>query len=98
MCELIGIGPAHTPGTTVFEGIEELKPASFMIVRKDNRGLHDFVAGTKVKYIGYEEKKREAKIEEEQAVLISEKEIKRFIVASGGNFLILYLFVKRCLD
>ena len=47
-----------------------------IIVRKDNRGLHDFVAGTKVKYIGYEEKKREAKIEEEQAVLISEKEIK----------------------
>lgn len=36
VCELIGIGPAHTPGTTVFEGIEELKPASFMIVRKDN--------------------------------------------------------------
>ena len=47
-----------------------------IIVRKDNRGLHDFVAGTKVKYIGNEEKKRETKIEEEQAILISEKELK----------------------
>lgn len=33
--EMFGIGPAHTPGVTVFKGIEELKPASFMIYRKD---------------------------------------------------------------
>lgn len=33
--EMFGIGPAHTPGMTVFKGIEELKPASFMIYRKD---------------------------------------------------------------
>ncbi len=33
--EMFGIGPAHTPGMTTFKGIEELKPASFMIYRKD---------------------------------------------------------------
>ncbi len=27
ICELFGIGPAHTPGTTVFKDIYELKPA-----------------------------------------------------------------------
>ena len=27
VCELFGIGPAHTPGTTVFKNIYELKPA-----------------------------------------------------------------------
>lgn len=32
--ELFGIGPAHTPGLTVFKGIEELKPASFMIYNR----------------------------------------------------------------
>lgn len=33
--EMFGIGPAHTPGMTVFKGIEELKPATFMIYRKN---------------------------------------------------------------
>jgi len=36
--ELLGIGPAHTPGTTVFKGINELKPAHFAIFNKS--GLH----------------------------------------------------------
>lgn len=27
ICELFGIGPAHTPGTTIFKDIYELKPA-----------------------------------------------------------------------
>lgn len=29
--ELFGIGPSHTPGTTVFKNIHELKPAHFVI-------------------------------------------------------------------
>ena len=33
--ELFGIGPAHTPGTTVFKNIFELKPAHFAIFNKD---------------------------------------------------------------
>lgn len=36
--ELFGIGPAHTPGTTVFKNIYELKPAHFGIYNKS--GLH----------------------------------------------------------
>ena len=36
--ELFGIGPAHTPGTTVFKDIFELKPAHFAIYNKT--GLH----------------------------------------------------------
>ena len=36
--ELFGIGPAHTPGTTVFKDIYELKPAHFAIFNKS--GLH----------------------------------------------------------
>ena len=36
--ELIGIGPAHTPGLTVFKNIFELKPAHFGIF--NNSGLH----------------------------------------------------------
>lgn len=35
--ELFGIGPAHTQGTTVFKGIEELKPANFLIFRKNQK-------------------------------------------------------------
>ena len=31
ICELFGIGPAHTAETTVFEDIYELKPATFII-------------------------------------------------------------------
>lgn len=36
--ELLGIGPAHTAGTTVFKDIYELKPAHFAIFNKS--GLH----------------------------------------------------------
>lgn len=38
ICELFGIGPSHTPGTTVFKNIFELKPAHFAIYNKS--GLH----------------------------------------------------------
>lgn len=31
ICELLGIGPAHTPGTTVFKDIFEIKPANYAI-------------------------------------------------------------------
>ena len=33
--ELFGIGPAHTPGTTIFKDIYELKPAHFAVFNKD---------------------------------------------------------------
>lgn len=36
--ELFGIGPAHTPGTTVFKNIYEIKPAHFGIY--NSSGLH----------------------------------------------------------
>ncbi len=36
--ELFGIGPAHTPGTTIFNNIFELKPAHFAIFNRS--GLH----------------------------------------------------------
>jgi len=36
--ELFGIGPAHTPGTTIFKNIFEVKPAHFAIF--NNSGLH----------------------------------------------------------
>lgn len=32
--ELLGIGPAHTPGTTIFDNIFELKPAHFAIFNR----------------------------------------------------------------
>lgn len=39
ICELFGIGPAHTPGTSVFKNIYEVKPAHFMVYHKD--GMHE---------------------------------------------------------
>ena len=36
--ELIGIGPSHTPGTTIFKDIFELRPAHFAIF--NDSGLH----------------------------------------------------------
>lgn len=36
--ELFGIGPSHTPGTTIFKNIYELKPAHFAIYNES--GLH----------------------------------------------------------
>ena len=38
ICEMFGIGPAHTPGTTVFKEIYELKPASFAVF--NSSGFH----------------------------------------------------------
>ena len=38
IAELIGIGPSHTPGTTIYKNIYELKPAHFAIYNKS--GLH----------------------------------------------------------
>jgi len=37
ICELFGIGPAHTQGTTIFKEIEELKPANYLIFRKGEK-------------------------------------------------------------
>lgn len=36
--ELLGIGPAHTPGNSIFKGIYEIKPAHFAIY--NNSGFH----------------------------------------------------------
>ncbi len=38
ICELFGIGPSHTPGTTVFKDIFEIRPAHFAIY--NDSGLH----------------------------------------------------------
>lgn len=38
VCELFGIGPAHTAGTTVFKDIYELKPANSMVYNE--KGLY----------------------------------------------------------
>lgn len=38
ICELFGIGPSHTPGTTVFKNIFEIQPAHFAIF--NSSGLH----------------------------------------------------------
>ncbi len=38
ICELFGIGPAHTPGTTVFKNIYEIKPAHYAVF--NSYGLH----------------------------------------------------------
>lgn len=35
ICELFGIGPAHTAGITIFKDIYELKPANTMLYTKD---------------------------------------------------------------
>lgn len=35
ICELFGIGPAHTPGSSVFRDIFEIKPAHFAIFNSD---------------------------------------------------------------
>ena len=38
ICELFGIGPSHTPGTTIFKNIYEIKPAHFAVF--NNSGIH----------------------------------------------------------
>lgn len=42
ICELFGIGPAHTAGTTVFKNIYELKPANFAIFNKYGLFTHQY--------------------------------------------------------
>lgn len=38
ICELFGLGPAHTPGVGIFKNIHELKPAHFLVFNKS--GIH----------------------------------------------------------
>ena len=40
--ELIGIGPAHTPGTSIFKNIYEIKPAHFAIYNKDGFRIEEY--------------------------------------------------------
>ncbi len=40
--ELFGIGPAHTPGTTIFKNIYELEPAHFGIFNKNGIFLKEY--------------------------------------------------------
>ena len=42
VCELFGVGPAHTAGTTVFKDIYELKPAHFAIFNKYGLFTHQY--------------------------------------------------------
>ena len=40
--ELFGIGPAHTPGTTIFKNIYEIKPGNFVIFNKDGLRTYEY--------------------------------------------------------
>ena len=40
--ELFGIGPAHTPGLGVFKGIEELKPANYMVFNRSGIKIREY--------------------------------------------------------
>ena len=40
--ELFGIGPAHTPGVGVFKGIEELKPAHFLVFNRSGMRVKEY--------------------------------------------------------
>ena len=40
--ELFGIGPAHTPGLTVFDNIFELKPAHYAVFNKSGLHIHRY--------------------------------------------------------
>ena len=42
ICELFGIGPAHTAGTTVFKNIYELKPANTLVYNEAGIHLHQY--------------------------------------------------------
>ena len=42
ICELFGIGPAHTPGISVFKNIFEVKPAHFGIYNIDGLKLYKY--------------------------------------------------------
>ena len=36
ICELFGVGPCHTPGRTPYKDIEEMNPAHFKVISKEN--------------------------------------------------------------
>ncbi len=40
--ELFGIGPAHTPGVGVFKGIEELKPAHYLVYNRSGMRIKEY--------------------------------------------------------
>lgn len=40
--ELFGIGPAHTPGVGIFKGIDELKPAHFMVFNRSGIRIKEY--------------------------------------------------------
>lgn len=40
--ELFGIGPAHTPGVVVFKGIEELKPAHYLVFNRSGMRIKEY--------------------------------------------------------
>lgn len=42
ICELLGLGPCHTPGTTVFSEIYELKPAHFAVFNKSGLYINKY--------------------------------------------------------
>lgn len=42
ICELFGLGPAHTPGVGIFKNIHEIKPAHFAIYNKDGLQIHQY--------------------------------------------------------
>ncbi len=42
IAELLGIGPAHTPGTSVFKNIFEIKPAHFAVYNKSDFHIEEY--------------------------------------------------------
>ena len=42
IAELFGIGPAHTPGAGVFKGIEELKPANYLVFNRSGIRIKEY--------------------------------------------------------
>lgn len=40
--ELFGIGPAHTPGVGVFKGIEELRPAHYLVFNRSGMRIKEY--------------------------------------------------------
>lgn len=42
ICELFGIGPAHTPGTCAFKNIFEIKPAHYAILNKSGFHMQEY--------------------------------------------------------
>lgn len=42
LCELFAMAPARTPGTGVFKNIRELRPAKYMILRRDSTRIQTY--------------------------------------------------------